>query len=117
MLPLDQKRLATMTVVAPPGRFGAAVLDGERVVSFQEKPLGDGGKINAGFFVCAPEVLKYIGDDSTVWEQEPLHQMSEDNQLSAWVHEGFWQPMDTLRERKLLDQLLETGQAPWVTWE
>ena len=62
-------------------------------------------------------MLKYIGDDSTVWEQEPLHQMSKDNQLSAWVHEGFWQPMDTLRERKLLDQLLESGQAPWVTWE
>ena len=112
-----QKKLATMTVVTPPGRFGAAVLDGDRVVSFQEKLHGDGGKINAGFFVCEPKVLEYIAGDQTVWEQEPLNNLSKDGQLLAWVHDGFWQPMDTLRERNRLDQLLETNQAPWVTWE
>ena len=112
-----QKKLATMTVVTPPGRFGAAVLDGDRVVSFQEKPHGDGGKINAGFFVCEPKVLEYIAGDQTVWEQEPLNNLSKDGQLLAWVHDGFWQPMDTLRERNRLNQLLETNQAPWVTWE
>ena len=112
----NQRRLATMTVVTPPGRFGTAVLDGDKVVSFQE-PHGDGGKINAGFFVCQPETLEYIVGDHTIWEQEPLHNLSKNGQLSAWIHGGFWQPMDTLRERKLLDQLLETNQAPWVTWE
>ena len=113
----SQKRLATMTVVSPPGRFGSAVLNGNKVVAFQEKADGNGGQINAGFFVCETAAIDYISGDETTWEQEPLHQMSKNGQLSAWVHEGFWQPMDTLRERRLLDQLLETDQAPWVTWE
>ena len=113
----SQKRLATMTVVSPPGRFGSAVLNGNKVVSFQEKTDGSGGQINAGFFICETGAIDYIAGDETTWEQDPLHQMSKDDQLSAWVHEGFWQPMDTLRERRLLDQLLETNQAPWVTWE
>ena len=113
----EQKRLATMTVVSPPGRFGAAILDGNKVTSFQEKPDSTGGQINAGFFVCEPTVLSYIKDDMTIWEQEPLYKMSKEGELSAWVHKGFWQPMDTLRERKLLDQLIANSQAPWVTWK
>ena len=113
-----QSRLATVTVVAPPrSRFGAAVIEGERVVSFQEKPPRDGGKINAGFFVCQPEVIEYIAGDQAIWEQEPLNELSRNGQLTAWIHDGFWQPMDTIRERNHLNQLLEAGQAPWVTWE
>ena len=109
-----QRRLATITVVAPPGRFGATVLDGDRVSAFQEKPAGDGGRINAGFFVCEPAVFDYIDGDHTVWEQEPLYRLAREGQLSAWRHDGFWQPMDTLREKQLLEHLVSTGHAPWV---
>tara|TARA_Y100000588_G_C14117306_1_gene865761 strand:+ start:376 stop:1146 length:771 start_codon:yes stop_codon:yes gene_type:complete len=112
----NQNQLATMTVVSPPGRFGAVVLKGDKITSFQEKAVGSGGQINAGFFVCDPAVIDYIEGDETIWEQEPLHQLSKNNQLNAWQHDGFWQPMDTLREQKQLDQLLQTNQAPWVIW-
>lgn len=111
-----QDRLATMTAVQPPGRFGALALKEEAVVGFQEKPHGDGGWINGGFFVLSPKVLDYIKDDTTAWEGEPLEHLAKDNQLSAYLHRGFWQPMDTLRDKKLLETLWSSGQAPWKIW-
>ncbi len=113
----EQGRLATMTVVSPPGRFGATDLEGDRVKGFQEKPRGDGARINAGFFVCDPKVLDYIDGDQTKWEDAPLMNLAEQNQLSAWRHDGYWQPMDTLREKDLLEDLVARRKAPWVTWE
>lgn len=107
-----QGRKATMTVVSPPGRFGATVLDGDRVSAFQEKPLGDGARINAGFFVCEKSVLNEIAEDKTVWEAEPLRNLSDQGELSAWRHDGFWQPMDTLREKHMLETLWTEGNAP-----
>ena len=95
-----QGALATLTAVRPPGRFGALKLHASRVVAFQEKPVGDGGWINGGFFVLSPKVLKYIEDDETVWEQGPLATLAREGQLSAYLHEGFWQPMDTLRDKR-----------------
>jgi glucose-1-phosphate cytidylyltransferase len=109
-------RMATMTAVLPPGRFGAAVLDGDRVASFTEKPAGDGGYINGGFFVCEPGVMDHITGDDTVWEQAPLQDMAERGDLAAFRHDGFWQPMDTLRERNLLETLWTRGEAPWKVW-
>ncbi|HAI30815.1 MAG TPA: glucose-1-phosphate cytidylyltransferase, partial [Thalassospira sp.] len=111
-----QGRKATMTVVSPPGRFGATVLDGDRVSAFQEKPLGDGARINAGFFVCEKSVLNEIAEDKTVWEAEPLRNLSDQGELSAWRHDGFWQPMDTLREKHMLETLWTEGNAPWKVW-
>ncbi len=111
-----QGRKATMTVVSPPGRFGATVLEDDKVTAFQEKPLGDGARINAGFFVCEKSVLAEIRDDQTVWEAEPLRNLSESNELSAWRHDGFWQPMDTLREKQMLETLWSGGDAPWKVW-
>jgi glucose-1-phosphate cytidylyltransferase len=105
-----------MTVVQPPGRFGAAVLDGERVVRFAEKPRGDGGYINGGFFVLSPKVLGYIDGDDTGWEQRPLEQLAADGQLAAFRHDGFWLPMDTLRDKTVLEDLWNNGQAPWKLW-
>lgn len=113
----DRGGLCTMTVVAPPGRFGAAVIDSDRVTSFVEKPQGDGGRINAGFFVCEPGVLDYIEGDETVWEQRPLKGMAADGQLNAFKHDGFWQPMDTLREKRQLEDLWDGGNAPWKIWD
>jgi glucose-1-phosphate cytidylyltransferase len=109
-------RLATMTATLPPGRFGALDIDGERVVSFKEKPKGDGGMINGGFFVLSPRVLDLLEGDHTVWEQEPLERLAREDQLRAWRHNGFWQPMDTLRDRNLLEQLWSSGRAPWKVW-
>ncbi len=109
-------RDATVTAVSPPGRFGALDLDGDTVKGFQEKPVGDGGLINGGFFVLSPKVLDRIDGDDVVWEKGPLTGLAADNQLRAFVHRGFWQPMDTLREHRYLDGLLETGKAPWKTW-
>lgn len=110
-------RLATMTVVQPPGRFGAVTIeDGEAVTSFQEKPTGDGGWINGGFFVLEPSVIDYIVGDETTWEAEPLRDLARDGQLSAFQHAGFWQPMDTLRDRNYLEELWRTRQAPWKVW-
>ncbi len=107
-------RLATMTAVQPPGRFGALELDGDRVLRFAEKPQGDGAWINGGFFVLSPEVKTYLQDDATVWEEGPLEGLARDGQLGVYRHSGFWQPMDTLRDRTQLEQLWSTGQAPWV---
>jgi len=108
-------RLATMTAVQPPGRFGAMRIDGDRVSGFQEKP-DDGGWINGGFFVLSPKVADYLGDDTTVWERQPLERLASDGQLSSYAHEGFWYAVDTLRERRHLDSLAVEGKAPWMRW-
>jgi glucose-1-phosphate cytidylyltransferase len=109
-------RFATVTAVQPPGRFGALRTSGTRVEGFQEKPMGDGGWINGGFFVCAPRVGDYIDGDSTVWEREPLETLARDGQLSVYFHHGFWQPMDTLRDKRQLEELWFSGKAPWKVW-
>jgi len=111
-----QGRECTMTVVAPPGRFGATMIDGDRVAAFVEKPLGDGARINAGYFVCEPSVIDRIEGDSTIWEQHPLRSLAEDGQLSAFRHDGFWQPMDTLREKNELETMWQSGNAAWKIW-
>ncbi len=109
-------RLATVTATQPPGRFGALVVDGTRVLGFQEKPVGDGGWINGGFFVLSPRVGDYIEGDSVVWEREPLERLASEGQLSVYHHNGFWQPMDTLRDKRHLEALWDSGKAPWKTW-
>ena len=109
-------RLATVTAVKPPGRFGALVLDGQTVTRFAEKPGGDGGLINGGFFVLNTECLDLIEDDDTKWEEEPLSLLAERDQLRAYRHEGFWQPMDTLRDRNQLESLWASGSPPWRVW-
>ncbi|WP_043816327.1 glucose-1-phosphate cytidylyltransferase [Deinococcus maricopensis] len=110
-------KLATMTVVQPPGRFGAVAIDeGHGVRSFQEKPNGDGAWINGGFFVLEPDVLDYIDGDTTTWEAEPLRNLARDGQLSAYRHAGFWQPMDTLRDKHVLEEMWRERQAPWKVW-
>lgn len=108
---------ATLTATLPPGRFGALDIDNKQVRRFKEKPKGDGAMINGGFFILSPEVLDYIEDDDTVWEQEPLMRLAEENDLMAYEHDGFWQPMDTLRDKLHLEKLWDTGQAPWKVWE
>jgi glucose-1-phosphate cytidylyltransferase len=115
-LHLSSGRLATVTATRPPGRFGALRFEGSVVTGFQEKPEGDGGWINGGFFVLSPKVGSYIVDDSTVWEREPLEQLAAESQLGVHFHEGFWQPMDTLRDRRHLENLWATGKAPWKLW-
>jgi glucose-1-phosphate cytidylyltransferase len=109
-------RLATVTAVRPPSRFGALVLDGERVEKFSEKPQTEAGWINGGFMVFEPEVFRYLEDDDTVLEREGLERLAADGQLTAYLHAGFWQPMDTLREKRLLEELWSTGHAPWKVW-
>ena len=109
-------RLATVAAVQPPGRYGALVLDGEAVSGFQEKPRGDGGWINGGFFVLQPEVVDYIDGDAMSWELEPMAALAANNQMMAFHHEGFWQPMDTLREKNQLEDMWQSGQAPWKLW-
>ena len=109
-------KAATLTGTFPPGRFGALDIRGGQVHSFQEKPKGDGAMINGGFFVLNPSVLPYLYSDSTVWEQEPLMQLAEEGELMAFEHHGFWQPMDTLRDKHLLESLWERGEAPWKVW-
>ncbi|WP_168232831.1 glucose-1-phosphate cytidylyltransferase [Pseudomonas veronii] len=110
-------KAATLTATYPPGRFGALDIRQGQVLNFKEKPKGDGAMINGGFFVLKPEVLKYIGGDSCVWEQEPLMTLATDQQLMAYEHYGFWQPMDTLRDKHLLEELWLSGKAPWKSWE
>jgi glucose-1-phosphate cytidylyltransferase len=110
-------RLATVTATQPPGRFGALVTDGTRVERFQEKPMGDGGWINGGFFVLSPKVGAYIAGDETVWEKEPMERLAAENQLTVYRHDGFWQPMDTLRDKRLLEELWAAGKAPWKMWK
>lgn len=109
-------RLATVTAVQPPGRYGALRREGDIVAGFTEKPRGDGGLINGGFFVLSPECLTRIKDDQTSWEGEPLVSLADDGQLMAFEHKGFWQPMDTLREKNLLEELWASGKAPWKVW-
>lgn len=109
-------RLATMTVVRPPARFGRSVVEGDRVVRFEEKPQAASGLINGGFFVLSPKALDVIDGDDVAWESEPLERLVEVDELRAWRHEGFWQPMDTLREKELLEGMWESGEAPWKLW-
>ncbi|PJO38298.1 glucose-1-phosphate cytidylyltransferase [Delftia acidovorans] len=110
-------KVATMTATYPPGRFGAVAIQASRVTQFKEKPKGDGGLINGGFFVLSSRVLDLLDNDQTVWEQAPLTQLAEQGDLMAFEHEGFWQPMDTLRDKQKLEELWEQGQAPWKIWE
>jgi len=110
-------RRATMTCVRPPARFGRIMLDGDQISSFMEKPQTEGGLINGGFFVLEPRVLDLIADETTTWEREPLETLAHQGQLSAWVHEGFWQPMDTLRDKEVLNRLWDAGKAPWKIWD
>ncbi len=114
----EQETLATLTATQPPGRFGAICLGREqaKITSFQEKPQGDGAWISGGYFVLEPEVIDFIADESTVWEKEPLQKLAHMEQLSAYKHEGFWQPMDTLRDKNYLEDLWKTGNAPWKVW-
>jgi len=114
----SQMTMATLTAVQPPGRFGVINVTEEhnRIKSFKEKPKGDGSWVNAGFFVLEPEVLNYISDDSSVWEQEPMQKLANEGMLSAYKHYGFWQPMDTLRDKSYLEDIWNSGKAPWKVW-
>ena len=109
--------LATVTAVSPPGRFGSLDLDRTLIVGFQEKPMGDGNRINGGFMVFSPKVIDYIESDDTILEREPMERLAREGRMSAYLHDGFWQCMDTLRDRMKLDELWESGQAPWKVWE
>jgi glucose-1-phosphate cytidylyltransferase len=109
-------RLATVAAVQPPGRYGALLRQGDEVVGFQEKPRGDGGWINGGFFVLQPEAVDYIANDATSWELQPMAALAASQQMMAFEHRGFWQPMDTLREKNLLEDMWQSGQAPWKVW-
>lgn len=108
---------ATVTAVQPPGRFGALEMQGTEVKSFVEKPHGDGMYINGGFFVLNPKVIDLIDDDSTIWERNPLETLAAESQLQAFKHDGFWQPMDTLRDKQHLEDLWQSGAAPWKVWK
>ena len=112
----EHGKLATVTAVQPPGRYGALNMQGAQVQGFIEKPRGEGGLINGGFFILSPRVIDRIEGDSTSWELEPLTGLAADGELMAWTHEGFWQPMDTLREKNLLENLWQSGRAPWKVW-
>lgn len=112
-----QKTLATVTSVLPPGRFGALSLDGDKITRFQEKPEGDGGLINGGYFILEHGVFDFIDGDETVWELDPLERLASMGQLSAFRHNGFWQPMDTQRDKVKLESLWNEGQAAWKVWE
>ncbi|MTJ48161.1 glucose-1-phosphate cytidylyltransferase [Dolichospermum sp. UHCC 0259] len=114
----EQKTLATLSAVQPAGRFGAISLGQEqtKITSFKEKPEGDGAWINGGYFVLEPQVIDFVADSSTVWEKEPLEKLADLEQLSAYKHDGFWQPMDTLRDKNYLEELWKSGKAPWQVW-
>jgi glucose-1-phosphate cytidylyltransferase len=109
-------KLATLTAVRPPGRFGALNLSGAQVTGFEEKPRGDGGWINGGFFVLSPKVLQHIKGDETVWERGPMEALARAGQLQAHLHKGFWQPMDTLRDKNQLEEMWASGKPPWKVW-
>ncbi len=112
------KKFATVTAVQPPGRFGTLKIIGNGIVeSFNEKPAGDGAWINGGFFVLEPEIFDYIKDDNTYWEREPMENLAKDNQLAAYIHKGFWRPMDTLRDKLELEKIWQNGNAPWKNWK
>lgn len=110
-------KAATLTATYPQGRFGALSIEGQQVKQFMEKPKGDGALINGGFFVLSPSVLNYLDSDATAWEQQPLQRLAAEDQLMAFTHNGFWQPMDTLRDKTYLEELWASGQAPWKTWQ
>ncbi len=112
----SKKTLATVTATQMPGRFGALSIQDDVVTSFQEKPHGDGSWISGGFFVLSPKVINYIKDDQTIWEREPVERLAHEGQMSAFMHEGFWQPMDTLPQKNQLEALWASGQAPWKVW-
>jgi glucose-1-phosphate cytidylyltransferase len=112
----EHGKLATLAAVNPPGRFGALNIDGTQINSFMEKPSGDGHKINGGFFVLSPKVIDFIEGDRTTWEKEPLEELAKMGQLMAYKHDGFWQPMDTLRDKTTLNGLWSSGHAAWKTW-
>ena len=109
-------KLGTMTAVQPPGRFGAIAIDGQRIVQFEEKPQGDGSWVNGGYFVLSPKVIDYIDGDDIMWEKAPMEGLARDGQIDAFIHPGFWQPMDTLRDKLHLEDLWERGLAPWKKW-
>ena len=109
-------RKATLTATQPPGRFGAISLDGTIIRNFQEKPQGDGSWINGGYFVLSPTVIDYIDGDDTIWERQPMEQIAKEGEFNAYFHKGFWQPMDTLRDKNLLEELWDAGKAPWKIW-
>ena len=111
-----KKSLATVTAVRPPGRFGTLTVKENKVLKFDEKTPGDGAWINGGFFVLEPSVLKFIEDDATIWERDTLKRLAEKSKLSAFEHAGFWHPMDTLRDKKMLEDLWQSGKAPWKVW-
>lgn len=114
----QQGTLATVSAVQPPGRFGAIKHNGQHVTSFEEKPLGEGGAwINGGFFVLSPKVLDYIADEKVSWEQEPMRRLADEGQMSVYFHDGFWQPMDTLRDKRQLEELWQSGNPPWKKWQ
>ena len=112
----DNKTVATVTAVQPSARFGALDIRENKVISFKEKPPGDGNWINGGYFVLEPSVFDYLGDNSTVWEEEPVENLTRDGQLSTYKHSGFWQPLDTLRDKNKLEKLWSNGNAPWKIW-
>jgi len=112
----QQGTLATCTTTHPPGRFGALEVLNNKVRSFKEKPKSEGGKVNAGFFVLSPKVIDLIEGDATAWEKTPMETLADKGQMSAFDHDGFWQPMDTLNDRRILEDLWATGQAPWKVW-
>lgn len=113
---LSEGRLATVTAVQPPGRFGALEYSGNKVLSIREKPQGDDGWINGGFFLLSPKVIEYIDGDHSMWEKEPMSNLARDDQMSVYFHKGFWQPMDTLRDKNYLESLWQSGTAPWKVW-
>lgn len=114
----QNKKLATITTVMPKGRFGALnIAEGDKVLSFNEKPIGDGSWVNGGFFVLEPGIFDYIKDDATIWEQYPLENLARENLLYAYKHHGFWKPMDTLREKIELEELWQSNTAPWKLWD
>jgi glucose-1-phosphate cytidylyltransferase len=113
----DQGRLATVTAVQPSGRFGALDIEGDAIRRYEEKPKGDGGWINGGFFVLSPDVERYIDGDETVWEQEPLQRLAAEDQLAAYRHGGFWHAVDTVRDKRHLQELWDGGSPPWKLWQ
>ena len=112
-----QGRLATATAVTPPGRFGVVTVEERRITGFREKPPGDGARINGGFFVLSPGVFDYIDGDDIAWEREPVERLAAEGQLAAYLHDGFWQPMDHLRDKLALEELWKSGAAPWKVWK
>ena len=112
----QNKALATVTAVQPPGRFGALNLKGDLITSFEEKPKGDGGWINGGYFILSPKVVDYVIDSDTVWEREPMERLAREGNLNAYLHNGFWHAMDTLRDKNYLEDLWSSGRAPWKKW-